>query len=164
MSADTGALYNDTKIGGRALGQNATMQFIMANKGLLKNGNGDKVGQTIRLRVAKNGIGAKDRTIEFDLYHSDFQDTETQQSTNVSFDRAMCEWMAENGYLETTVTRKRFSSDVLGLSNVTPEEFSAVFHSPEFLHVRTALGSTLGIRGYETDVDDVVKELENADA
>jgi RecA/RadA recombinase len=162
MAADVGALYNDTKIGGRSLGQNATMQFIMANKGLLKNGNGDKIGQTVRVRVAKNSVGAKDRLVEFDLFHSDFEDTETYQSPNVSFDRPMCEWMAENGHLETTVLRKRYSSPVLGLSNVSAEEFSTVFHSPEFASVRNDLGQVLGIRGYERDVDMAVEELDDA--
>lgn len=160
MSAEMGALYNKTKIGGRALNQNAAVQLIMAHKGLIKNSNNDKIGSTVRVRVAKNSYGPKDVVFEYDLYHADHDDTETWLSPSIDFDRPMCDLFAEKGILQTTVERKRYSSPVLGLTGATAREFSAAFHANTEL--KNEVGAMLGIRGYDPTVDEIKEVLEDA--
>jgi len=158
MSADVSALYNTTKIGGRAMGQNAAVQLILGRKALVKNGSNEKIGVTVKMRVHKNSYGPNERVIEYDLINDQHQDTETTLAPSMDFDRGMCDWFAENGYLETTVSKKRYSSPLLGLSNVKAQEFSEVFHSSENRELRENLGRHLKIRGYEDEVDKIKEE------
>ena len=156
MSADAADLYNETVRGGQAIGQNAGVRLIVAYSRLVKNTNGDKIGFTSKMRVAKNSYGPKERVIEYDILYDKHDDTDTLMSPSVDFDRAMCDWMAENGHLETTVSAKRYSSPVLGVERVTAREFSRAFHANT--RVRTFLGRTLGIAGYDDVIDEIVEE------
>jgi RecA/RadA recombinase len=160
MAADVGALYNKTKIGGRALNQNSAVQLIMAHKGLIKDANNEKIGSTVRLRVAKNSYGPKERVFEYDLYHAGHDDTDTWLSPSIDFDRPMCDMFAEQGILQTTVERKRYSSPILGITGATAREFSAAFHANTEL--KNEVGAMLGIRGYETVVDEIKEAAEGA--
>lgn len=157
MSVDAADLYNTTVRGGQAIGQNAAVRVIVAYSRLVKNTNGDKIGFTSKLRVEKNSYGPKDRVIEYDILYDKHDDTDTLMSPSVDFDRAMCDWMAENGHLETTVSSKRYSSPVLGVERVTAREFSRAFHANT--QVRSFLGRTLGIAGYDDVIDEIVEEI-----
>lgn len=160
MTAEAGALYNKTKIGGRALNQNSAIQLIIGRKGQIKDSNNDKYGTTVRVRVEKNSYGPKDRVFEYDLLFDKHQDTDTYLAPNLDFDRPMCDFFAEQGILQTTINKKRYSSPVLGLTQVTAKEFSAAFHAN--LDIRNEVGRALKIRGYENEVDTVKSEIESS--
>lgn len=164
MSADASALYNTTAIGGRALGQNAAVQLVVARKALVKNSQNDKIGVTVKMRVEKNSYGPTERVIEYDLINDQHDDTETTLAPSLDFDRGMCDWMATHGYIETTVSKKRFSSPVLGLTNVKAREFSEAFHAEENRHIREGLGRQLKIRGYEDCVDRIKEGVDATEA
>lgn len=155
MSAEVSALYNKTKIGGRAFNQNAAIQLIMARHQAIKNSGGDAIGHTVAVRVDKNSYGPNNRRFFFDIRTDDIFDENIQQPALV-FDAHMAKFFADYKILGTKVDRKRFSCEALGVDKVEAEEFCRAFHANE--QVKNKAGAIMRIRGYfceDTDAEHV---------
>jgi RecA/RadA recombinase len=158
MSADASALYNKTKIGGRALNQNAAMQVILARKGLVKDGSNNPIGTCIKMRADKNSYGPANRVIEYNLINEMNKDTENYLQSALDLDEGLCNLFVDKKILGTTVKSKRYSSKALGIEGATASEFSAMFHADKLLMAE--VGKQLNITGYSDVVDQIKEEME----
>lgn len=156
MAGDAGALYNDTKIGGKAFGQLDSMQIILVRKGLVKDSAGNPVGKTIRARMHKNSYGAESRVIEYDLINDKYKDTDTYLDRVLRFDRFTAEWLAENGGLDMSIRLRRVNCEELGLTGSTYSEFYAALVADK--DVMRSVAKNLRIQGF----GDTMEEIEAA--
>ena len=162
IPADVKAMYNKTKIGGRAFNQTASYQIILGKRAALKNTQNEIIGKTIQMRVDKNSYGPSDRKIEYDLVSEGLQDTETFQQSALDFDRSFARWLVSKKLLGATVESGRFSAKQLGVEGVTATElYSALQANDEMLNF---LGAHLGIDGYNFDVEKAKEALQEAPA
>lgn len=146
MSADVSAGYNKNKYGGKALDQNAVLQCTIKRIGFAKNSKGDTIGHKIQLRVVKSSVGADNSTLDYVLKTRDFNDYESYQEPALDFSGGLANVFAEQKLLGTTVARKRYTSDELGVSGVTSQEFMEALHArPDIM---SRLGHELKIEGY----------------
>jgi hypothetical protein len=158
--ARMGQSDNKSKIGGRALNQNASIQLVLDRKGNIKNKTTNRaIGSRVKVKAVKNSYGPKERDIEYDIYFDEHDDTEEMMAPSISFDRGMCEKFADLKIINTKVEKGLYSSDVLGVSNVTAEEFSQAFH--ENKPIMNAVGRSLKIHGYDRIVDEIIEEETN---
>ena len=157
MPEDTAALYNKTKIGGRALNQNASMQVIIARKGLYKDRAKNNIGITIKMRADKNSYGPNNRVIEYNLITEINRDTDNYLQPALDYDEFMCNMFVTKKILGTTVSDKMFSSKAMGIQGATAAEFSAAFHSN--LKLIADVGKALNITGYSDIVDQIQAEM-----
>ena len=142
-----GDSYNRTKIGGVAFNQNASLQLIVTREGFLLH-NGEKVGEKIKVTIAKNSYGPAGGIIRYELISRPSLDTETYQQPSLFFDNTTAEWFALQNILGTTVSRKRYSCDALDAESLTGHEFcKKLYEHPEIL---TKLGVDQNILGYPT--------------
>ena len=155
MSADTAELYDITKIGGKAINQNAAIQLVLKAGGQAKNGSGDQTGTMIKMRVHKNSYGPKGRVIEYELRD---HYTEGSQESPVRLDEGMAKWFADAKILDTTVERKRYTCEALDVYNGDGIELSAAFHARPDLMKAVAL--QLNIRGYTDPVEIIEEQVE----
>lgn len=153
MTAEASALYNKTRIGGNAINQNTALTLIISRKGLSKNSAGDTVGNLISARVAKNSIGPDNGKFFYELKTGFFNDTMTSLDPAINFNIGFATMCAEQKWLSTSVKGAKFSSPVLGVNEVSAEEFYTAFE----LHpdAKINLGRTLGINGYVDVVDNI---------
>ncbi len=149
MSAETSAGYNKNKYGGKALDQNAVMQCTIKRIGFAKNSKGEPIGHKVQLRVVKSSVGADNSTLDYVLKTRDFDDHEGYQELALDFSEGLANAFAEQKLLGTTVVRKRYTSDELGVSGVTAQEFMETLQSrPDIL---AKLGHELKIEGYTSE-------------
>jgi len=159
LSADQKNLYNKKKIGGRATNQNSAVQLILAkSQKVIKNSGGEKIGHTVKMRVAKNSYGPQERVIEYDILYGDHDDTEDTLSPSISFDRAMAVFFAEKKILGVKINKDLVTCPPLGLKDVTYEEFSREFHARE--DIVSDLGKSLKIHGFLDEIDEIQAEEE----
>jgi len=155
MSAEASALYNKTRIGGKAIHQNTALTLILSRKGLSKNGSGEIVGNLISARVAKNSLGPDNGKFFYELRTNNFQDSELNLDPALNMNIGFATLCAENKWLSTSVKGSKFSSPVLGVSEVSADEFYEAFDNNQAIKIK--LGKDLGINGY-IDIVDNVKE------
>jgi RecA/RadA recombinase len=163
MSPDVAAGFNKTKIGGRALNQNAAMQFILTRKGFHKVGT-EQVGEKICLKVAKNSYGPGNNQIDYVLKTRHRTDTEEYQEPALDFDEGLADLMAANSILGTTVSRKRFSCEAIGANALSAQDFCDLIHQNE--DTVTRVGAIFNVRGYPrlASLDNVTQEDLDASA
>lgn len=153
-------LHNKKKLGGRATNQNAAIQLILARGSEIKDADKKVTGKEIHMLVDKNSFGPDKRQIKYELRTDSFYDTETTLEPAICFDNGMANWFADNKFLGTSLERKRFTSETLGLTSVTSQQFCSAFDaSPK---IKMQLGEQLNIEGYidtwETLNREVVKQ------
>ncbi len=153
MSADMSALYNKTRIGGRALHQNTALTIILSRKGLSKNTSGEVIGNLISARIAKNSLGPDNSKFFYELRTGHFNDSGFSLDPAVNMNLGFATMCAEQKWLSTSVKGSKFSSSVLGVNEVTADEFYAAFENNA--DVKINLGKQLGINGYIDIVDNV---------
>ena len=154
MSADTGKLYNKTKIGGNAFNQNCAIQIILAPGAMAKNGSNEVTGRIIRARVDKNSFGPDNRQIEYELRTRYTQDTAEFQESPLQLDEAMAKWFTDEHVLGTTAASKRFTCEKLGVIGGDATDLSKALHArPE---VMAALAKDLCIKGYDDPVEEIM--------
>lgn len=160
IPADAVAMYNKTKIGGRAFNQTSSYQVIIVRKALLKDSQKNIIGKTLTLRVDKNSYGPSDRRIEYDLVSEGLQDTESTQQQALDFERAFCRWLVTKKLLDVTVSEEKYTSKQIGVDSVSAQELCRVFDTRDDL--KNWLGGHLQINGYDYSVDSVKAELKDA--
>lgn len=158
MSAEASALYNKTRIGGKALHQNTALTFILSRRGLSKNSAGDIVGNLISARIAKNSLGPDNAKFFYEIRTGHFHDTSDTLDAAINMNLGFATLCAEQKWLSTSVKGSKFSSPVLGVVEVTADEFYEAFE--QNVEAKMNLGRQLGINGY-VDVVDKVKGLLN---
>ena len=162
IPADVKAMYNKTKIGGRAFNQTSAYQVIIGRKAKLKNSQQEIVGQTLQMRVDKNSYGPSDRKIEYDLISEGLADTETFQQSALDFDRSFARWIVSKKLLGASVTSGLFTSTQLGVTGVTATALCRALESDTA--ALNHLGAHLGIEGYDFEVEQAVEALQEAPA
>lgn len=158
MSPEASALYNKTRIGGKALHQNTALTLILSRKGLSKNSAQEVTGNLISCRVAKNSLGHDNVKFFYELRTSHFHDTITRLDHALNFNIGFATMCAEQKWLSTTVKGSRFTSSVLGVTEVSADQFYEAFEAAT--EQRMDLGRKLGINGYVNIVDNIKQNLE----
>lgn len=158
MSAEASALFNKTRIGGQALHQNTALTLILSRKGLSKNSAGEVVGNLVSCRVAKNSYGPDNAKLFWEIKTSGFNDTLGHMDPAINFNAGFATMAAEQKWMSTSVKGSKFSSPVLGVQEVTADEFYAAFEANQEVKVR--LGTTLNINGYVDFVDKMKSDIE----
>ena len=161
MSAETSAIFNKTKRGGRAFNQNSAIQLILARKSLAKFPDGKASGIIVRMRVDKNSFGPGGRVIEYEMRNEHRHDTDTYLEPAIQFHDSMAKWFADDKLCGTTVYQKRYTSDEIGVTSVAASEFCAAFHANTALVNR--LGQQLKMEGYVDIVDRVLQQIADGD-
>lgn len=158
MTPETSALYNKTCIGGKALRQNTALTLILSRKGLAKNGSGDVTGNLITCRVAKNSLGHDNIKFFYELRTGFYNDTLTHMDSAINFNIGFATTCAEQKWMSTSVKGSKFSSPVLGVAEVSADEFCEAFNANQ--EVKFNLGKQLGINGYVDVVDNIKSTIE----
>jgi RecA/RadA recombinase len=137
--------FNKTKIGGQAFSQNAAVQLSLMKIGAAKRSD-NVVGVKIRCTVIKNSYGPTGPMFEYDIIQYPWLDTETHQQTSLWFDESVAHWMAREGILGVSETRKRFTCDELSLAGVEAHVFMQALRDNDA--IREDIGCKLGLSGY----------------
>jgi RecA/RadA recombinase len=158
MSPETSALYNKTTLGGKALRQNTALTLILSRKGLAKNGSGDITGNLITCRIAKNSLGHGDVKFHYELRSGHYNDTLTRLDPAINYNIGFATMCAEQKWMSTSVKGSKFSSPVLGVAEVSADEFCEAFEANQ--EIKFNLGKQLGINGYIDVVDNIKLMIE----
>lgn len=158
MTPEASALYNKTRIGGKALHQNTALTLILSRRGLAKNGSGDITGNLISCRVAKNSLGHDNIKFFYELRTGFYNDSLTHMDPAINYNIGFATMCAEQKWMSTSVKGSRFSSPVLGVTEVSADEFCAAFNANQ--EVKFNLGKQLGINGYIDVVDNIKTTIE----
>ncbi len=158
MTPEASALYNKTRIGGKALHQNTALTLILSRRGLAKNGSGDITGNLISCRVAKNSLGHDNIKFYYELRTGFYNDTLTHMDPAINFNIGFATMCAEQKWMSTSVKGSKFSSPVLGVTEVSADEFCEAFNANQ--EVKFNLGKQLGINGYVDVVDNIKSMIE----
>lgn len=158
MSPEASALYNKTRIGGKALHQNTALTLILSRKGLSKNGSGDITGNLISCRIAKNSLGHDNIKFFYELRTGFYSDSLTQMDPAINYNIGFATMCAEQKWMSTSVKGSRFSSPVLGVTEVSADEFCVAFNANQ--EVKFNLGKQLGINGYIDVVDSIKSTID----
>jgi RecA/RadA recombinase len=158
MTPEASALYNKTRIGGKALHQNTALTLILSRRGLAKNGSGDITGNLISCRVAKNSLGHDNTKFYYELRTGFYNDTLTHMDPAINFNIGFATMCAEQKWMSTSVKGSKFSSPVLGVTEVSADEFCEAFNANQ--EVKFNLGKQLGINGYVDVVDNIKSMIE----
>jgi RecA/RadA recombinase len=146
MTEDTAALYNKTKIGGRATNQNAAFQLIMTQAGSVKNSAKAVVGRKVKIRMDKNTYGPHGRQISYEV-HTEHVDMNNEWAPVLVLDNDILTWLAENSYLPIRAeTGGRWSWSEKGLMHANASDLVNALHQDKELLVH--LGGRLKIEGY----------------
>jgi len=156
FGGSTSGLFNKSKLGGSAINQNAAMQLILAYKGLAKNSAGEKIGRYVKARCDKNSFGPTGRVMDWILQDEGLVDTAETVGQGLRFEETLANFMADNSYFGTTVSRKRYTCDKIKAEGVTALEFKALLDADE--KATAELGALLNIRGYDNVVGDILKQ------
>lgn len=158
MTPEASALYNKTRIGGKALHQNTALTLILSRRGLAKNGSGDVTGNLISCRVAKNSLGHDNIKFYYELRTGYYNDTLTHMDPAINYNIGFATMCAEQKWMSTSVKGSKFSSPVLGVTEVSADEFYEAFNANQ--EVKFNLGRQLGINGYVDVVDNIKSMLD----
>jgi RecA/RadA recombinase len=148
IPADSMALRNATKVGGKGFNQLDSLQLILVNKGQVKNGSNEPIGKTIRARVHKNSYGPENRIAEWDLINDGYQDLPNFKDRPIRFDRWVCDFLLEKGLLGVKCNMRRYSSEILGINGVNSAEFYEHLLKEENYEHLEEVCKTLQIEGY----------------
>lgn len=159
MSAEASALYNKTRIGGNALHQNTALTLTLSRKGLSKNSAGEIVGNLISARVAKNSYGPDNTKFFYEIKTGCYNDTISKMDMAVNLNIGFATMAAEQKWMSTIVKGNKFSSPVLGVNEVSADEFYEAFEANK--DAKLNLGRLLGIGGYVDFVDKIREDLDN---
>jgi RecA/RadA recombinase len=148
IPADSMALRNTTKVGGKGFDQLDSLQLILVNKGQVKNSANEPIGKTIRARIQKNSYGPENRIAEWDLINDGYQDNANFMDRPIRFDRWVCEWLLDKGYFSTKCNMKRYSSDIIGVTGAPSSEYYEAILSEDNYPQFIELCKSCNIAGY----------------
>jgi hypothetical protein len=154
MSAEAGAMYNTTKIGGKGFDQLDSMQIILGRKGLVKDSSGTAIGKTIRARMNKSSYGAESRVVEYDLINDGYKDAGGRLDRVLRFDRTTTDFLLEKGVLDMSVKLRRVTCPPLELAGASYKEFYATLLANR--EVLSDVCKKLKIKGYYDPLEELL--------
>lgn len=139
---------NRIKRGGEALNQKSALQLTLS-KPPSKQTSITEGAKNILLKCLKNSYGAEAREIVYTLKQQAYKyaDTDTYTEQAIDMSTTLCNILLDNNLFGLTCNRKKYSSEELGLYQVTAEEMEEKINSDEALQCK--IGIALGIDGYE---------------
>ncbi|MCQ2172214.1 MAG: hypothetical protein MJZ17_05665 [Bacteroidales bacterium] len=139
---------NRVKRGGEALNQKSALQLILA-KTSGKQASLVDGAKNVILKCYKNSYGAEQREMVYTLKQEAYKygDTDTYTEQAIDMSTTLCNILMDNHLLGLTCNRKKYSSEELGLYQVSAEEVENKINSDEALQCK--VGSLLKIDGYE---------------
>lgn len=146
--------HNDTRVGGKALSQNAALRFTVTYKGAVQNSQKIACGKEVLLFCKKNSYGPSAREVKYIIYDDraenyklDVPDVYHQQA--IDMDAAIADVLVAAKAFGLTLKAKRYSSTILNVYEVSAAELMSVITSnPE--HFKT-LTTVLSIKGYDSE-------------
>jgi RecA/RadA recombinase len=153
-------LSNKTHIGGRALHQWATQQWVMTKRSNAKFADKTASGKNVNMAVVKNSIGAEAKKMYFEIRAEHREDVPgVYLEPGLHFEDSFARWFTTNKYLGSKMDTSgdTFTCEDMGLRAVDAAEFHRVFHQSDEL--RTQVGSMLRIEGYLDTVEKIRAEL-----
>lgn len=153
-------LANKTHIGGRALHQWATQQWVMTKRSTAKFADKTASGKNVNLAVVKNSIGAEAKKMYFEIRAEHREDVPgVYLEPGLHFEDSFARWFTSNKFLGSKMDTSgdTFTCEDMGVRSVDAAEFHRVFHQNEEL--RTKVGSMLRIEGYLDTVEKIRSEL-----
>lgn len=146
MTEDVSALYNKTKIGGRATNQNAAYQLIMSNAGVLKDSSGAHVGKIVKVRMEKNSYGQHGKVMQLHLKNY-YNDSPGYREPVLQLDHPFLLWSLEHKYFEgLKFDAGKWSCPQFGVYNGEAHQLMAALNQNNDL--MTAFGKRMRIHGY----------------
>lgn len=138
---------NRTKLGGEALNQKSALQITLS-KAAVKQASLVEGTKNILIKCLKNSYGAEGRELVYTLKQEAYKyaDTDTFTEQAIDMSTTLCNILLDNGLFGITSNRKKYSSDELGLFQVSAAELEDRVNSDEALQYR--IGVALGIDGY----------------
>lgn len=148
FSAESSKSLNKTKTGGQATNQSAGLQVTITQSGMAKNSSGVTYGRLVRMRVVKNSYGPVYRDLVYTIQSDKFEDDGPDYiAQSIDMDEALANALVETKAFGFTVTKKRYTSNELGILQAKASELSRIIHGSEA--TRYKIGSALRIGGYE---------------
>lgn len=146
-NAEGGASLNKTRVGGTAMHKSAAIQCTITKRGMWKNSAGEHIGDMIRIRNVKNSYGPKVADVVYHLRNKEWKDGPFTVDQAIDMSEALGSILVNEGVFGLTCTRKRYSSKVLGIEQITAKELENMINNDEELQIK--IGQALGISGYE---------------
>lgn len=141
------ARSNDTVRGGRALKKNTALRLTLTRVGKWENkGDGPVHGHYLELHCLKNSYGWPGRSCTVRVRTDQEGATDEKYAEAFSFAEADCNLLLEKGVFRMKLDGGLYSSDVLDLHNLRPEEmYDRIHANPDWVE---QAGAALGIPGY----------------
>lgn len=146
-NAEGGASLNKTRVGGTAMHKSAAIQCTITKRGMWKTSSGEHIGDLIRIRNVKNSYGPKVADVVYHLRNKGWKDSPFEIDQAIDMSEALGDILVQNGIFGFTVTRKKYTSEALGIEQVSARELEDIVNADEELQIK--LGRALGITGYE---------------
>jgi len=154
-------LQNKTHIGGKALHQLASQQWVMFQRGVAKYKDKSNSGKTVNLSVVKNSYGPEKRKMYFEIrneHRGDIPGIHIEQALH--FAESFSKWFAGSKYLGSKIDSSgdTYTCEDMGVRAVDCVEFHRAFHeNPELMQL---MGEKLQIEGYVDTVDKIRQDIE----
>lgn len=146
FAADGGKSLNKSKANGLALNQACGLQITVTNAGMLRKGT-DVIGRNIKLRCLKNSYGPIFRQIVYGLKCERLDDSAGYLDDPIDMAEPLGKLLAEQKLFGTTVSNKRYTSEELGVHQMTADAFQQHIMSDPDLEDRVC--TALKIKGYD---------------
>ena len=146
LAADGGKSLNKTKAHGLALNQACGLQITVTNAGMLRKGT-DVVGRNIKMRCLKNSYGPIYRQIVYGLKCERLDDSPGYLDDPIDMAEPLGKLLAEKKLFGTTVSNKRYTSEELGVHQMTAEALQQhILQNPD---LEDKVCAALQIHGYD---------------
>jgi RecA/RadA recombinase len=141
-------LNNDTTVGGKALKQSAAYRWLMVSSTTeKKKTTGEIVAKNTKIKVFKNSDGGEGTIVTMKIPTVFPEDSDDFLEPAFTFADSFAEDCANNGWMDTTVSSKRYTCEMIGVEGVTAGKFYKAFLANK--EAVKYLGKLLKIEGYQ---------------
>jgi RecA/RadA recombinase len=153
-------LENKNHIGGRALHQLASQQWVMVKRGLAKYADKTNSGKNVNLSMAKNSFGPEKRKMYFEIrgeHRGDMAGVYIEPA--LQFANSFTKWFTKEKLLGSKVDTSgdTYTCEDLGVRAVDEVEFHRAFHANTEL--KKHVGNLLQIEGYVDTVERIRQDI-----
>lgn len=141
------AKHNKSKPGGVAINQIASIIMKMSQVGIAKDSSNNQIGYKMSLFTQKNTYGKKEKDLTY-IYKDEEVTSETAFGPTIfDMEESLCNLVAENNILGTTLKAKRYTCEELGIVRAEAHTFFNAITSDE--NIKNKVCAKLKIAGYE---------------
>jgi hypothetical protein len=138
--------HNDrVKIGGNAFNQNAALQLLIKRYGQLKVGD-EAIGYIQYLKPVASSYSSTHNDLEYYMINKHRHDTPDWQEPAMDVDVGLANALVGKSLFGLSLSRKRYTSKELNLTNATARQVSELIHKDTDLV--NHIGTKFGIAGY----------------